>query len=216
MNPILELLKALKESGELIVGIWDLVRKHPKPILVVLIASGIGWGYQWYTFDRPGWVIEKWIVGIGNKQYASALELVDPQYREARRWTVKRFERLFSTPKTITGITIDYQGSRWKLSQLFLQRDLRYETTYNVSEKLAREVVFDTDGNIRPDYAEVALWLQISDPARFIQLMEGSSEPMTLSRRFTQIFTVSKHGKKWLLSEIENHERTLLNPQDFY
>jgi hypothetical protein len=216
MNPILNALKTVKEGGELIIGIWDLVRKHPKPILVVLILSGIGWGYQWYTFDRPGLVIEKWIVGISNQKYAAALEFVDPKYREARKWTAERFKYLFTTPKTITGIKIEYQGSRWNLSQLFLQGDLKYKTTYEVSEKVASEEVFDADNTVKPDYAEVALWLQISDPARFKLLKSGSGEPMTLVRKFIQIITVSKLESEWRLSEIENLERTLLNPKHFY
>ncbi len=216
MNPALEVLKAFRETADVAIDIWDVVRKRPKPVLLLVVLATLGWGYQWAAFDRPGFVIREWIVDIEDRRFKSALELVDPSYRKARGWTPERFENLFHAHKSITNIEVEYQGSRWILWHPLVGSDLTYKTTYEVIEKVPRDLIFDEQGTVRRSYQEVSRWLEIRDPAEFDSFASGKTESMTLARRFSQIFIVSNVDGDWRIAEIKNLERALLNPEAFY
>lgn len=219
LKAIKDAIKTFKEVLQLFIALWRLVKKNPRPFLVLIIIIGIYYGLQFYAYTYPAITIKRYFDNIDNgTNYEIAWGLIDSNYRASRWKNLKDFAAGYKTTSFHKNRRIKYLGSTVNPIWGLFADDLTYELTCDVEDTFTEKDLSDNNK------IEDIIWIIIKD---FYDLKTNRSDfingtiilndyfkfrgakTIRLVRSFKKIITIRKINSTWKIISIKTLEAAI-------
>ncbi len=209
---IQEFFKRLLAILELLQRLVAAIKRHPRTTAGIVLVLLVYLSLHWYTFNYPARTIDSFYVLINTGRANEAWDLLNPPYH--RRWSNKRqtFAAGFRTTQSHQNVVVEFDGYSFNPASLLVRlfsRSIEYDVSFVAIDRFTK-----TDCEQKEQEYDCR-WLQVSDPAHYEQLMDGtlavpeaSSDPtLELKRYYKKKFTLYRVSVwSWLISQIDTPE----------
>lgn len=220
-----ELLTKLQEFFERLIKLFTLlqrllatIKQHPGTTAGIILTLLFYLGLYWYAFEYPARTIHSFYASIdaSPRRTLDAWNLLHPPYHQ--RWSNNQqtFASGFKTTQFHKGLVVERTEHSFNPTRLLialLSQSAEYDVAFIAIDRFTK-----TDCQ-QKEQEDDCRWLQISDPARYKLLMDGtlaareaSSEPsLELKRYYKKKFTLYRtSASSWLISGIDPLEVGLI------